>query len=117
VAKHTPGPWKCEQSGYANAPFVVFTGEVSPKWNRRYPLTGVNWIAEVRDDESEQHPEWEANARLIQKAPELLDVLKKLVAELKDTCVSDIESGDAVCVSLDEAKRIIAETGGETWLS
>jgi hypothetical protein len=81
--KHTPGPWKCEHSGYANAPFVVFTGEVPPKWNRRYPLSGVNWIAEVKCDESEHHEEHRANAHLIEAAPALLESLESLLAYLR----------------------------------
>jgi hypothetical protein len=82
TAKHTPGPWKLEHSGYANAPFVVYTGEISPNWDRRYPLAGVNWIAEIRDDESPRHEEYAHNARLIAAAPELLETLKAISAGL-----------------------------------
>ena len=84
MSKHTPGPWKREHSGYANAPFVVFTGEVPPKWNSRYPLTGVNWIAEIRCDESEQHEEHCANVHLIAAAPVLLKALEELLPYLPD---------------------------------
>jgi hypothetical protein len=110
--KHTPGPWKLSHSGYANAPFVLHVGDVNPNYNRRYPLQGVDWIAEIRDDESEDHPRYEANARLIAAAPQLLAILKTIVAQLHNTCVSDMESGDAMCVSVDEAKAAIAKAEG-----
>lgn len=75
---HTPGPWKIAHSSYANAPFVIYVGEIDPKWDRRYPLNGVNWIAEVKHDESEQHNEQIANAHLLHAAPRMLNLIEHL---------------------------------------
>jgi hypothetical protein len=82
---HTLGPWRIAHSGYANTPFVVYAGENEPQFaNRnRFPLQGVNWIAEVKHDESEQHKEQIANVQLIAAAPDLLSALKAADALLK----------------------------------
>ena len=45
---------------------------------------GVSWIAEVKCDESEQHEEHCANARLIAAAPALLKSLESLLAYLRE---------------------------------
>jgi hypothetical protein len=74
----TPEPWKIAHSNYANAPFVIYSGEIDPKWDRRYPLTDVDWIAEVKHDESEQHQEQIANARLLWFAPRMLRLIRQI---------------------------------------
>jgi hypothetical protein len=71
-------PWKLAHSSYANAPFVIYVGDIHPNWNRRYPLSGVDWIAEVKHDESEEHERQIANARLILAAPRMLHLLRHL---------------------------------------
>lgn len=75
---HTPGPWLVAQSGYANSPAVVYVGDRAPAHNRAGFLDGVNWIATVRDDESPDHPQYAANARLIAAAPDLLVALREI---------------------------------------
>jgi hypothetical protein len=79
VDKSTPGPWKVSHSGYSNAPFVIFAGERAPNYKNKFPLSGVNAIAEVFHDESPAHEEQAANARLIAAAPELLECLDALL--------------------------------------
>src|SRR5579872_1637917 len=84
ATKHTEAPWKIAHSGYANAPFVVYAGENQPQFANRnkYPLQGVNWIAEVKHDESEQYGEQIANVHIIATAPLLLEVLRDVAAML-----------------------------------
>ena len=85
TAAHTQGPWRIAHSGYANTPFVVYVGSKEPQFaNRnRYPLQGVNWIAEVNHDESEQHREQIANVQLIASAPMLLAELESIATRLE----------------------------------
>jgi hypothetical protein len=78
VAKHTPAPWTASHSGYANAPIVIFAGSKAPNYKLRFPLSGVNAIAEVFHDESPAHEEQVANARLIAAAPMLLRVMEQI---------------------------------------
>lgn len=113
-AMHTPGPWYLAHSGFANTPFVIFSGTKHPDFRNRFPLSGVHAIAEIFHDEGPDHEQQEADARLIAAAPEMLELLKELVSQLENTCTSDIESGDACVVSVGPAKRIIAKATGRT---
>lgn len=79
MAKNTPGPWTVSHSGYANSPFVIFSGPKAPNYQQRFPLSGVNAIAEVFHDESPAHHEQAANAQLIASAPMLLRVMQQIV--------------------------------------
>jgi len=56
--QHTPGPWRAK--GHC-----IETEEYS-----------FNWVASVQ---TSNVPEWEANARLIAAAPELLDALQSIL--------------------------------------
>ena len=78
MANYTPAPWFVAHSGYANAPFVIYAGTVKPNFRNRFPLSGVNAIAEIFHDESEQHEEQFANASLIAAAPMLLRVMEQI---------------------------------------
>ena len=66
--KHTPGPWKCRQSG--DGKFYLI-GEGQPSWRTH--------VGEVHSDDIDSD-EAAANASLIAAAPELLDLLKELVS-------------------------------------
>ncbi len=102
--KHTPGPWVvCEQEDDFGA-FTVFPESMlvdeviaAKDWDRFVVRAGLD------------HPEFEANARLIASAPDLLEALRNL-ADLYDT--------DEGCRSLPEyiaARAAIAKaTGGES---
>lgn len=64
--KHTPGPWTLSRNlgiASANGREILFPGHVS---------RGVD------------HPEREANARLIASAPALLEACQKALADLQD---------------------------------
>lgn len=69
--KHTPGPWKCV---YGNAAREFNEISIRPVQS---PIKGL-----VLPIASVSHPEYEfgqANARLIAAAPELLDLLDRVV--------------------------------------
>ena len=95
MMKHVPGPWKVYQE------------------RPHYYSIGTDYVNDHgRDQNIVRDIRCESNARVMAAAPELLDVLKKIVSQLHRTCVSDMDSGDACCVAVDEAKRIIAKAEG-----
>lgn len=104
--EHTPGPWQVATSGYANAPSVVFVGDKRPDFGSRYPLSGVDWIAEVNEDESPRNREYHANARLIAAAPELLEALVSLLD------VSDFATNSRIGEIHLHCMAVIAKGGG-----
>lgn len=77
LSEHTPGPW------VANRRFVTVVGSVDT-WSG--PVTGTIVEALETEQEDSEGRVWscagsaEANARLIAAAPDLLAVIKKLVA-------------------------------------
>lgn len=58
-----------------------------------------------------------SNAVIMAAAPELLKVLKTLVHQLENTCVSDMESGDAVDISGVGQARSLIENIQAQWLA
>lgn len=106
----TPGPWKLSDPQYANAPAVIFVGRKAPDYSAKYPLNGVDWLAEVRQDESERHPEFKSNALLLAAAPRMLRVLKSLRFHYQ-TVIGAV-TGSTSTPSLDEADALIRELEG-----
>jgi hypothetical protein len=90
-AKHTPGPWVADEYPH---------GDV---WHIRYGKRG-NWLAEVMTDGD--HKGAAADARLIASAPDLLEALQSLVANLAE--------GDFISETrIDAARAAIARATGE----
>lgn len=81
---HTEGPWHVAHSGYANTPFIIFAGEKAPNWKSRFPLSGVNVIAEVFHDESPAHEEQRCNAYLIAAAEVGRELAEAVCAQADD---------------------------------
>jgi hypothetical protein len=92
ATKHTAGPWRLAHSGYSNTPFVIFSGTKSPSFHSRTPLQNCNWIAEVKQDESPEHDEHTANARLIACAPEMYQALIAAFEQLNFYWMGDYEA-------------------------
>lgn len=99
VENHTPGPWAVSNSGFANAPFVIYTGTVKPDYRSKFPLGGVNAIAEVFCDESPDLPQHFANAKLIACSPDMLRLLRLFRSDF-----ADVDGDDHDKISLKVAK-------------
>ena len=90
-AKHTPGPWLADGAS----------------------------VYEERDDFSvicnfwsSSLPEWEANARLIAAAPDLLEALEQLVIEYDDVELADAEPS-SLTAAFNAARAAIAKAKGK----
>ena len=90
-AKHTPGPWLADGAS----------------------------VYEERDDFSvicnfwsSSLPEWEANARLIAAAPDLLEALEQLVIEYDDVELANAEPS-SLTAAFNAARAAIAKAKGE----
>ena len=59
---HTKAPWRVERSGYTQIGCLVYAGDT--------PVVTTSVVGKSIE-------EWEANARLIASAPELLEALKE----------------------------------------
>ena len=93
--KHTKGPWRVYQE------------------KPHYYSIRTDWAHDRGHDQNiVRDVRRESNARVMATAPELLEVLKTIVSQLHNTCVSDMDSGDACCVSIDTAKAVIAKAEG-----
>lgn len=105
-SKHTPGRWTCFSARAA------FTNRCCP-----IEADGVE-IAKVWCD-GDQFPEHvgEANARLIAKAPELLECLRQCADKLREVYLADcgpISVCPDVVTGFEAARALIAEIeGGE----
>lgn len=74
--KVKPGPYKLWDSGYANSPLVLYVGDKAPNANSRHPLNLVDWIAEIKRDESPDRKIQIATARMLQSAPAMLAAIQ-----------------------------------------
>lgn len=82
MSAYTPGPWKADQSGDIFVP------------------ASKQGIGEVWHNLDE----WEANARLISAAPELLEALRILI-EVMDTGMYDAEVFERGRAAIDKATK------------
>jgi hypothetical protein len=94
--KHTPGPWTYDGSNSVTADFEgvgICILEAIPEF----------WCGDVA-----RHPEgeeYQANAHLIATAPEMYDVLARLVAE-------SLTSAGPLDVTVREAQAVLAKAEG-----
>jgi len=79
MSKHTPGPWESVETKPIAGVTVARGWFVSPVKGRRSPVLD---IAQVHLTASQDREEQEANARLIAAAPDLLESLQEMVADL-----------------------------------
>lgn len=110
MSGHTPGPW---ESGFAGG----ITGPTAVGYGRNFhPIAkpggaGHNVGASVVAAVAMKDPNWEANARLIAAAPDMLKELREL-AELDD---DTLEEGDPALFGAfrDAARDLIVRIEGE----
>ena len=98
MSKHTPGRWFIGKGPFDQNRHVYATQKIRDEYGEQHhPL-----IATTSDDEF--NIDWEANARLIAAAPELLNL-----AEL----VVNLDSPEDMSALYDTATKLIAKTRGE----
>lgn len=108
MSKHTPGPWLISRDKF---------GEINIETSKRGGCVFViaNDVGgEVRKDEKgkwSDKSEVEANARLIEAAPELLEALEKLLACWRSTCSANGWDPDHVVQATNAADVIAKATG------
>jgi hypothetical protein len=73
--KHTPGKWEMTTDGEANF-FGICTSQF-PDRNENEPKH--NWLFRIQQNGELSIPEQEANAKLIESAPDLLKALSELI--------------------------------------
>lgn len=101
-ATHSPGPWSvCPAEPGDGKPRTV-SGPVGPDSPHKYRVAEVYAWGSIA--------EWEANARLIAAAPDLLDVVQRLVAYNAHYSVATFAEWDEM---IRDAKAAIAQAEGE----
>lgn len=96
MSKHTEGPW--ERDSKKN---IYIVGDINKKENN------ATYICEM----DALNTEWEANAKLIANAPELLKVCKGLVERIDiNGGLGDYKGGQAFIMG--QARCVIAEAEG-----
>ena len=105
--KHTPGPWCVPDQTWS----VNLTVEVDGQALVQCPGSGgaMSYTNTICTLNWNRTPEWEANARLIAAAPDLLEALNGLIEEIDDCAQpSDWDFYDASRAAIARAK------GGDT---
>jgi hypothetical protein len=77
----------CEMSAYTDGPWRVRGPQIIPD------RASFDWVASVQVSNC---PNWEANARLIAAAPELLEALESMLIQFADACI--IPEDDSACI-------------------
>jgi hypothetical protein len=117
MSKHTPGPWRHESHASDERGTGVIWSHAG-EWTEACPNGRV--VAEVRYYEGEHRAwrgatgeEFEANARLIAAAPELLDALNHAIAIIECAGLASSEL-PAVRDGIAKARAAIAKAGGQS---
>ena len=116
--KHTPGPWTATHKGAdywsADCDFDAASGAASMaigSSNNRHPVALVIW-PDWRD-----HPEHDANARLIAAAPEMVELLEEAASPWADMTDAELEhdaaQGDKHAVWLIRVRALLSKIKGE----
>ncbi|CAB4162687.1 hypothetical protein UFOVP785_88 [uncultured Caudovirales phage] len=94
---HTPGPWKVSTTFIEGGQFPgIYRENAVAQW-------GKPAIAHAIDDD----PNWEANARLIAAAPDLLDILQQIANTLNEGIICRFEPGCRIHSKINEVIKAI----------
>ena len=103
--KFTPGKWKISQYDESPEMIVVDNGKE------------VETVIAFAYDHHVPKEEQAANARLIAKAPELLEALETAVKDLCNYCPADMTKKEKrncrLCTRIDQWKKLIAKARGD----
>lgn len=97
-ARYTPGPWKAWNSGWANAPTIIYMGENAPSLgrNNKLKMNGSALIAEVSTQNMHltgaEDVVRHLNDRLIAAAPDLLKLIREVLEWNEDD--ADLATND-----------------------
>ena len=102
---HTPGPWFVPDQALARetciqADYGIACPGSGGAMSYTTTVCTLGWNSIT--------PEWEANARLIAAAPDLLEALKEVVSEYDNP-----DNGRSLRWAIDEARAAIARATGE----
>jgi hypothetical protein len=81
--KHTPAPWKAAYA-FAEDGIARFI------WTATDPVTGHREMVAMIPEGNDNH--WDADARLIASAPDLLETLRELIVQIYEDVPDDIVS-------------------------
>jgi len=115
--KHTKGKWKLDKSGVATA---IKSGDVfvASIYNRDKRIKG-DGITEVWGNDAYDTSETDANASLMVLAPEMLELLKDILAEVRPEIsrVNEVAGhtifNPVATETIDMAKELIDKAEGE----
>lgn len=107
MSKHTPGPWYIGKDFSDQGRHIYAAQKVrhedGDEW---HPL-----IASTDDDE--RLIDWQANARLIAAAPDLLEALKEIAADYADRFdLDDPSTNPGIKYTIKQARAAIAKATG-----
>lgn len=106
--KHTPGPW-IRKWPSSDDSILVYHPKDGGVISRE--IIGVVWSEQVRS-ESPSPEIMRANARLIAKAPDLLEKLDKVIAQFADIA-DDKWPTEGMKVVIEEARELLDKVKGE----
>ena len=101
IQKHTPGPWTVVKPQYENKKGVFASIYTNPATEKGFRTCEFD----IRAD-GYQNSHAEANARLIAAAPDLLNMLQRMIDESEDC-------GRPFLLTLEHARAAIAKAEGK----
>jgi hypothetical protein len=111
-AKHTPGPWEYRPTKYHDWGTVCVDGFVLCQAREPKTVMDAEFLNEHRRNGTDP---WEANARLIAAAPDLLEALEAMLSHTNGWDEAQLRKrwGEQVVAEILAARAAIAKAKGE----